>query len=82
MSTLKQKAKANVQKEDFKDRNIKVRVNTYIDLDIIKALKHEAEKKNKGYQTLLNERLREAVLSQENFEKRMKRIERFLRIGK
>ncbi len=82
MSTLKQHARPLLREEDFKDHNIKVRVNIYIDLDIIKALKQDAHQKKIGYQTLLNQKLREVVLGQENLENRVVRIEKHLRLVK
>lgn len=45
-------------------RDVKIRVNTFIDLDIYDALKEEAEKTGQKYQTLLNKYLRAAVLQE------------------
>jgi uncharacterized protein (DUF4415 family) len=47
--------------EAFEDRNIKIRVNTFLDLDVVKALKAEAERTGSKYQTLLNQRLRDSI---------------------
>ncbi len=45
-------------------RDVKMRVNTFIDLDIYDALNEEAEKTGQKYQTLLNKYLRAAVLQE------------------
>lgn len=45
-------------------REVKIRVNTFIDLDIYDALNEEAEKTGQKYQTLLNKYLRAAVLQE------------------
>lgn len=45
-------------------RDVKIRVNTFIDLDIYEALNDEAEKTGQKYQTLLNKYLRAAVLKE------------------
>ncbi len=48
------------------DRDIKVRINTFIDYDIYEALNEEAERTGQKYQTLLNKYLRAAVLKEVN----------------
>lgn len=45
-------------------RDAKIRVNTFIDLDIYEALNDEAEETGQKYQTLLNKYLRAAVLKE------------------
>lgn len=45
-------------------RDVKIRVNTFIDLDIYKALNDEADRTGQKYQTLLNKYLRAAVLKE------------------
>ncbi len=47
-----------------KRSEVKIRVNTFIDLDIYDALNEEAEKTGQKYQTLLNKYLRAAVLKE------------------
>lgn len=49
----------NAPKKDYK-----IRVNTFIDLDIYEALNEEAERTGQKYQTLLNKYLRAAVLKE------------------
>lgn len=55
----------NIAEEDFLPKNIKIRVTTFVDLDVVEALKAEAHKKKMKYQTLLNEILRERMFSEE-----------------
>lgn len=45
-------------------REVKIRVNTFIDLDIYEALNDEADRTGQKYQTLLNKYLRAAVLKE------------------
>lgn len=45
-------------------RDVKIRVNTFIDLDIYEALNDEADRTGQKYQTLLNKYLRAAVLKE------------------
>jgi uncharacterized protein (DUF4415 family) len=45
-------------------RDVKMRVNTFIDLDIYEALNDEADRTGQKYQTLLNKYLRAAVLKE------------------
>jgi uncharacterized protein (DUF4415 family) len=45
-------------------RDVKIRVNTFIDFDVYEALNEEAEKTGQKYQTLLNKYLRAAVLQE------------------
>ena len=45
-------------------RDVKMRVNTFIDLDIYEALNDEADRTGQKYQTLLNKYLRAAVFKE------------------
>lgn len=54
-----------IPKEDFEDRNVKVRVTAFIDADVLKSLKDEALKHGTKYQTLLNQKLRDAVFGRQ-----------------
>jgi uncharacterized protein (DUF4415 family) len=45
--------------------NAKVRVNTWIDGDIVQELKKRSKKENTKYQTLLNSLLREVVFKKD-----------------
>lgn len=56
--------KAALRALEAPDSAAKIRVNTFIDLDIYKALNKEAERTGIKYQTLLNKYLRAAVLKE------------------
>jgi uncharacterized protein (DUF4415 family) len=45
-------------------KDVKIRVNTFIDLDIYEALNNEAMASGEKYQTLLNKYLRAAVFKE------------------
>jgi len=47
--------------DEFESKNCKIRVTAFIDLDIVEALKDEADQTKSKYQTLLNKRLRESI---------------------
>lgn len=47
--------------DDIEDKEVKEKITTLIDFDILKWLRGEAEKKGIGYQTLLNMKLRESM---------------------
>lgn len=56
--------------------NPKIRINTWIDLDVIEALKLRAKREGTKYQTLLNKILRQTVLDkQDPIAEIMKRLE-------
>ena len=90
MKTSKKKKKSDIidggkdiiGSEPVTDDEVKIRITTWIDADILHSLKKEAEKRKIGYQTLLNQRLRSAVLNEEDplqvrvekLEKAMKRL--------
>lgn len=61
----------NVQKHEFK-----MRVTTYIDLDVLEALKEQAKQMGMGYQTYLNSYLREKILKEAGVLTRLDRIEK------
>ena len=48
MSTLKKKETNFLSDADLNDKNIKARITTYLDLDILKLLKAEAKKRKVG----------------------------------
>ena len=50
--------------EEIKAKNVKVRITTYIDLDIIEELKVQAAEENEKYQNLLNKYLRACVFKE------------------
>jgi uncharacterized protein (DUF4415 family) len=77
-----------IEKDEFDPKNIKIRVTTFIDLDILEALKKEAARSGKKYQTLLNEKLRKTIFEEESIksvlfslEKRLTIVERKIKVG-
>lgn len=62
MTTTNKKIKyGNVElpADTFDPKNMKVRITTMIDYEILRALKAEGARRRIGYQTLLNELLRD-----------------------
>ena len=53
--------KVEIDEFEFEPRNVKVRVTTMIDLDVLQKLKKIAQSKKQKYQTLLNQMLRSFV---------------------
>lgn len=47
--------------DEFAPHNVKVRITTMVDMDVLTGLKEHAEKRNMKYQTLVNQILREFV---------------------
>lgn len=50
--------------DEFDAKQTKVRITTFVDFDILERLKSEAKREGVGYQTLLNQKLRELVLGE------------------
>ncbi len=69
--------------DEFDRRNLKIRVTMMIDADIVDRYKNEAEKKHTKYQTLMNQKLREAFVIQDDLESRIKLLEQkvFRKVG-
>lgn len=51
----------NVPAEDFLPRNEKLRITMWLDGDVYDAFKAAAAKQGLGYQTLINQKLRESL---------------------
>ena len=66
----------DIEAGEFNTKTAKFRVTAFVDLDIITALKKIAKSQGKGYQTLMNEILRESVLGDSGYEARLKRLEK------
>ena len=54
-----------ISEEDLKIENAKIRVNTWIDGDIVQELRKRAKLENTKYQTLLNNLLRASVFKKD-----------------
>jgi len=52
--------------DEFNPKNIKIRVTTFLDEDVLNALKEIAIKNNLKYQTLLNQILRNYLFAKKN----------------
>ena len=77
-----------LSKDEFEKKNTKVRITTFIDIDVLEQLKKEAATSGKKYQTLLNEKLREIVLEEETIKstlsdinKRLTKVEKRINAG-
>jgi uncharacterized protein (DUF4415 family) len=64
MTKEKEAINAIKKAKNAPSRDIKVRVTTMLDGDILEALKEEAKIKSIGYQTLLNQKLRESIFGE------------------
>ena len=65
--------KVDIPEEAFERKNVKRRVTAFIDLDVIDALKEQAEKRGAKYQTLLNQILRDHLFGSAD-EERIRKI--------
>ena len=54
-----------ISEEDLRIENAKVRVNTWIDGDIVQELRRRAKSENTKHQTLLNNLLRASVFKKD-----------------
>jgi uncharacterized protein (DUF4415 family) len=71
--------KSSVLDQDFDPKKGKGRVNMMIDLDILDAIRKMAKNKHTGYQTLINQMLRESVLCEVDLESRVAKLEKVVR---
>ncbi len=74
-------------KDEFNSANVKVRITTYIDIDVLEALKVEAKKTKQKYQSVLNKKLRESLIDEDkiysslhSIEKRLGKVEHILNV--
>ena len=82
MKTKKIKyGKVDVDLSNVKPDEIKVRITTFLDSDVLEALKAQAKDLGTGYQTFLNSFLRESLLKEPGVLTRLKRIEKAI-LGK
>ena len=65
-----------IEQNEFDSKNAKFRITAFVDLEVIDALRKQAKKQGKGYQTLMNEILREVVLGESSYETRLKKLEK------
>ena len=77
---VKYSTKSRLSDDVLDPANHKVRITTYIDGDVLDALKDRAANEGSKYQTLLNDLLREVVFKS-SIETRLAAIEKKLKIG-
>lgn len=73
--------KVDVDLSNIKPEEIKIRITTFLDSDVLEALKAHSKELGTGYQTYLNSFLREALLKEPGVLTRLKRIEKAI-LGK
>ncbi len=81
MTTKSKKLKyGNVEldADEFDRKHSKVRITMMVDADVLEAFRAEAVQRRVGYQTLMNQKLREAVSSEANVEERLKALEKIV----
>lgn len=83
MNTKNKNKKKNIQygntdlsDEMFEPKNIKRRITLFLDLDALSEVKKRAKKDGIGYQTKINQLIRDAVLGPSDIEKRLRKIEK------
>ena len=69
--------KDRLKESDFEPQNIGHRISIVIPEDVLMAYRQAASEKGLGYQTVMNQVLREHIFSkeEENLKKRIKRLE-------
>lgn len=72
------KAPELLSDEDVRPENVKIRVNMFMDLDVVEHFRKLAKDKGLGYQTLINQALREHVSGLKSLERRVEALERKL----
>jgi len=76
--TIKNKikyGKVEIDADEFDPKYCKVRVTMMIDEEVVKACRAEAAKRHVGYQTLINQKLREIYFGEKSVEKRLEVLE-------
>ncbi len=68
----------SIPEEAFEDKNVKIRITTFIDMDLYKLLKAEANQGDAKYQTLLNHYLRVGTEIRSKVTEVMHKIEKDL----
>lgn len=64
--------------KDLLPENIKIRVNMFMDLDVVEHFRKQAKEKGLGYQTLINQALREHASGHKSLERRVEELEKRL----
>jgi hypothetical protein len=62
------KKKSLIEEGDLDPKNAKVRITTFLDGDVLLALRKKADEKGMPYQTMLNDILRATVLESASYD--------------
>ena len=65
--------------EEFDPRQGEFRVNMWLDLDLLDVIRIQAKKDGMKYQPWINQKLREVLMGEKSFEKRLFSIEQKLK---
>ena len=63
-----------LSKDEFAPKNVKVRITTFVDKDILDKLREEAAESGKKYQSLLNEKLRQTLFEEQSIKDSLKNL--------
>lgn len=78
MSKIKDIEYGDVEIESPKDwdkKEVKIRITTFLDQDLLLEIKKNAKLQKKKYQSYINERLREVFFEEESVESRLMKLE-------
>ena len=70
--------KVELDADEFDKKYAKVRVTMMVDEDVVDAFRAEAAKRHMGYQTLMNQKLRESIAGDSSVEKRLETLEKIV----
>ena len=62
--------------QEYPSRDVKAKITTWVDEDVLFRLKEKAKDEGSKYQTLLNQILREHLFEEESIVKRVLKLER------
>lgn len=71
-------SKPLLTEDDVRSENVKIRVNMFMDLDVVEHFRKSSQETGLGYQTLINQALREYVSGRKSLEKRVEELEKRL----
>ena len=70
---------SKIPQDEFAPKNVKIRISMFVDGDVLEAAKKSAKQRGDiGYQTLINQKLRELFLDEESVEDRLARLEKIV----
>lgn len=82
MKTKKRRSKKvgkYLTEDDLLPENIKFRVNMFMDMDIVEHFRLQAKRRGLGYQTLINQALRDYISGFRSLERRVEELEKLLK---